>query len=259
MRLALLLVLFLVAPASALTIQIDSVSLGASNTADSTNNVSAAEILTANDSVPDVAGGPFADVDARWAGSVSADDTSASATANWQITFTVIANPGVVYNLVILQELTGAFSFVDDSLGGATGSIGELTGTLGGLPNPLLTMPVGLDGTATSSTTASLPFQRSRILEIDSLVGTQTFTLAFDFAIDAQSVSDQIAVQLGLPGGIAAAAYPGVGDRDASADGHHLLLSTRVLSAPPVPEPGTFALVSLGLVGLAVRGRTRCR
>ena len=258
MRLVLLLLLLLVAPAGALTIQIDSVSLGASNTADSANNLSAAQVLTASDSVPDVAGGPFADVDARWTGSVSADDASASATANWQITFTVIANPGVVYDLVILQELTGAFSFVDDSLGGATGSIGELTGTLGGVPNPLLTMPVGLDGTATSTTTASLPFQRSRILELDALVGTQTFTLAFNFAIDAQSLSDQIAVQLGLPGGIAAADYPGVGDRDASADGHHLLLSTRVLFAP-VPEPGTFALVSLGLVGLAARGRTRCR
>jgi hypothetical protein len=258
MRLVLLLVLLLAAPAGALTIQIDSVSLGASNTADSANNLSAAQVLSASDSVPDVTGGPFAEVDARWAGGVFADDAAASAIANWQITCTVIANPGVVYNLVILQELTGAFSFVDDSLGGATGSIGELTGTLGGLPNPLLTMPVGLDGSATSTTTASLPFQRSRILQLDALVGTQTFTLAFNFDIDAQSLSDQIAVQLGLPGGIAAAAYPGVGERDASLDGHHLSLSTRVIFAP-VPEPGTFALVALGLLGLAARGRTRCR
>ncbi len=258
MRLVLLLVLLLVAPAGALTIQIDSVSLGASNTADSANNVSAAQILTASDSVPDVAGGPFADVDARWAGSVFANDTSASATANWQITFTVIANPGVVYDLVILQELAGAFTIVDDSPGFGAGTIGELTGTLNGLPNPLLTMPVGVDSTATSTATVSVPFQRSRILELDALVGTQTFTLAFNFAIDAQSTLDQIAVQLGLPGGIAAAAYPGVGDRDASADGHHLSLSTRVILAP-VPEPGTFALVSVGLVALAARGRTRCR
>jgi PEP-CTERM motif-containing protein len=258
MRLVLLLVLLLVAPAGALTIQIDSVSLGASNTADSANNVSAAQILTASDTVPDVAGGPFADVDARWAGSVFANDTSASATANWQITFTVIANPGVVYDLVILQELAGAFTIVDDSPGSGSGTVGELTGTLNGLPNPLLTMPVGVDSTATSTATVSVPFQRSRILELDALVGTQTFTLAFNFAIDAQSTLDQIAVQLGLPGGIAAAAYPGVGDRDASADGHHLSLSTRVILAP-VPEPGTFALVSLGLVALAARGRTRCR
>jgi hypothetical protein len=258
MRLALLLLLLLVAPAGALTIEIDSVSLGAGNTADSPNNVSAAQLLSASDSVPDVAGGPFAEVDARWAGSVFANDTSASATANWEITFTVTANPGVVYNLVILQELTGAFSFVDDSLGGATGSIGALTGTLGGAPNPLLTMPIGLDGTATSTGTASVPFQRSRLLELDTLVGTQTFTLAFSFDIDAQSASDQIAVQLGLPGGVAAAAYPGVGARDASLDGHHLSLSTRVLYAP-VPEPGTFALVALGLVALATRGRMRCR
>jgi len=255
MRLVLLLLLLSVAPAGALTIQIDSVSLGSGNTADSANNVSAVQVLTASDSVPDAAGGPFAEVDARWAGSVFADDASASATANWQITFTVIANPGIVYNLVILQELTGAFTFIDDSLGGATGSIGELTGTLGGVPNPLLTMPMGVDGTATTTTTASVPFQRSRLLELPSLVGTQTFTLEFSFDSDAQSLSDQIAVQLGLPGGIAAADYPGVGDRDASLDGHHLSLSTRVI----VPEPGTFALVALGLVGLAARGRTRCR
>jgi hypothetical protein len=116
MRLVLLLLLLFTAPAGALTISIDSVSLGTTNTADSANNVSAAQVLTASDSVPDVTGGPFAEVDARWAGGVFADDASASATANWQITFTVTANPGVVYNLVILQELTGAFSFVDDSL-----------------------------------------------------------------------------------------------------------------------------------------------
>ena len=184
MRLVLLLLLFLAAPAGALTIQIDSVSLGAGNTADSANNASATEILTASDSVPDVTGGPFAEVDAHWQGSVWADDALASATADWQITFTVIANPGVVYNLVILQELAGAFTFLDDSVGNATGSIGELTGTLAGLPNPLLTMPVGVDGTATSATTASVPFQRSRLLELEALVGTQTFTLGFTFGVE---------------------------------------------------------------------------
>jgi len=255
MRLVLLLLLFLAAPAGALTIQIDSVSLGAGNTADSANNASATEILTASDSVPDVTGGPFAEVDARWLGTVFADDAVANATADWQITFTVTANPGVVYNLVILQELTGAFTFLDDSVGNATGSIGELTGTLGGLPNPLLTMPVGVDGAATSDTTASVPFQRSRLLELESMVGTQTFTLAFTFDVSAQSTADQIAVQLGLPGSIGAAAYPGIGDRDASTDGHHLSLSTRVISAP-VPEPGTFTLVALGLIGF---GRMRWR
>ena len=255
MRLVLLLLLLFVAPAGALTIQIDSVSLGASNTADSATNVSAAQLLTASDSVPDVAGGPFADVDARWAGSVFANDASASATANWQVTFTVIANPGVVYDLVILQELAGAFTIVDDSPGFGAGTVGELTGTLNGLPNPLLTMPVGVDSTATSTATVSVPFQRSRILELDALVGTQTFTLAFNFAIDAQSSLDQIAVQLGLPGGIAAADYPGVSGRDAATDGHHLLLSTRVISAP-VPEPSTLPLVLFGLIAFR---RNRCR
>src|SRR5687768_14669692 len=130
MRLALLLLPILAAPAGALTISIDSVSLGSSNTANSVNNVSTTQILTASDSVSDVAGGPFAEVDARWAGSVFTDDASASATANWEITFTVTANPGVVYNVLILQEITGAFSFVDVSLGGATGSIGAVSGTL---------------------------------------------------------------------------------------------------------------------------------
>ncbi len=118
-------------------------------------------------------------------------------------------------------------------------------------------MPVGVDGAATSATTASVPFQRSRLLELEALVGTQTFTLGFTFDISAQSAADQIAVQLGLPGAIDAAAYPGIGGRDASTDGHYLSLSTRVISAP-IPEPGTFALVSLGLVGLALR-RTRWR
>lgn len=247
MRLVPLLLLLLVAPAGALTISIDSVSLGAGNTADSANNASATEILTASDSVPDVAGGLFAEVDARWLGTVFADDTVANATAEWQIAFTVIANPGVVYDILILQELAGAFTFLDDSLGNATGSIGALTGTLDGLPNPLLTMPVGVDGTATSATTASVPFQRSRLLELEGLVGTQTFTLGFTFGADAQSTADQIAVQLGLPGAIGAAAYPGIGDRDASTDGHHLSLSTRVISAP-VPEPSTLPMVLIGLI-----------
>jgi hypothetical protein len=254
MRLVLLLSLVLALPASALTISIDSVSLGGGNTPDSANNASATQVLTASDSVPDVAGGPFAEVEARWLGTVFANDAIAGATANWQISFTVVANPGVVYDLVILQELTGAFTFVDDSPGNATGSVGELTGTLGGVPNPLLTMPIGLDGTATSATTDSVPFQRSRLLELDALAGTQSFTLAFTFDVDAQSTADQIAVQLGLPGAIGASAYPGVGDRDASTDGHHLSLTTRVISA--VPEPGTFALCSLGLVVLGTRRKS---
>jgi PEP-CTERM motif-containing protein len=255
MRLVPLLLLLLVAPAGALTIQIDSVALGASNTPDSANNVSAAQVLTASDSVPDVAGGPFAEVEARWAGSVFANDVNASATANWSITFTVVADPGVVYDLVILQELAGGFSFFDDSPGLAAGSVGELTGTLAGLPNPLLTMPVGVDSTATSTTTVSVPFQRSRLLELDALVGTQTLTLEFSFDIGAQSASDQIAVQLGLPGAISAAAYPGIGGRTATSDGHHLSLSTRVISAP-VPEPSALPLVMLGLIGFR---RKRCR
>ena len=76
MRLVLLLLLLLAAPAGALTIQIDSVSFGAGNTADSANNASATQVLTASDSVPDIAGGPFAEVDARWLGTAFADDAS---------------------------------------------------------------------------------------------------------------------------------------------------------------------------------------
>jgi hypothetical protein len=254
MRLVLLLCLLLVSPAGALTISIDSVSLGAGNTADSANNVSAAQVLTSSDSVPDVAGGPYAEVDARWAGSVFADDTNASATADWSVTFTVTANPGVVYQVLILQELAGSFTFLDDSPGDATASIGELTGTLGGLPNPLLTMPVGVDGSATSAATGSFPFQRSRVLTLDALTGTQSFTLAFTFDVTAASASDQIAAQLGLPGGITAAGYPGISGRDPSTDGHHLSLSTRVISA--VPEPSTLPLLLFGLIGLR---RMRCR
>jgi hypothetical protein len=255
MRLVTLLLLILAAPAGALTIEIDFASLGAGNTADSGNNLSAAQVLTASDSVPDVAGGPYAEADARWAGTLFADDALASATADWSVTFTVIANPGVVYDLLIQQELAGGFTFFDDSPGNATGSVGELTGTLDGLPNPLLTMPVGLDGTATSSTTGSVAFYRNGLLDLQPLVGTQTFTLAFTFDLDAASTGDQIAIQLGLPGEIAAAAYPGIGERDASADGHRLRLQTRVISAP-VPEPGTFTLLALGLLGL---GRMRWR
>jgi len=256
MRLAPLLLLLLAAPAAALTIQMDSVALGASNTPDSANHVSQAQVLTASDSVPDVAGGPFAEVSARWAGSLFANDVDANATASWSITFTVTANPGVVYDLVVLQELAGAFTFFDDSPGLAGGSIGELTGTLEGVPHPLLTMPVGADSVANSAATASVPFQRSRLLEIPALVGTQTFTLAFTFDASATSANDQVAVQLGLPGSIAAAAYPGIGGRTASSDGHHLSLSTRVIEAVPVPEPTTLPLVLFGLLGFR---RKRCR
>jgi hypothetical protein len=257
MRVVSLVLSLLAAPAGALTIQIDSVSLGAGNTADSSNNASATEILTASDSVPDVEGPEFAEVGARWLGTVFANDAVASATADWQIAFTVTADPGVVYNLVILQELVGAFTFLDDdALGSATASVGPLTGTLGGLPNPLLAMPVGVDGTATSATTASIPFQRSRLLELASLVGTQSFTLAFTFDASAQSASDEVAVQLGRAGAIGAAAYPGIGARNASRDGHHVSLSTRVISAP-VPEPGTFALLALGLIGFGGRAWRR--
>lgn len=253
---ALALLLLLAAPAGALTIQIDSVSLGPANTPDSVGNRSTAEVLVASDSVADVAGGPFAEVAARWAGTAFADGASPSrnATADWQITFSISASPGTVYDLVIFQQLVGGFSFVDAGAGNATGSVGPVTGTLAGLPNPLLTMPVGVDGSATSAGTASIPFQRSRLLELDNLVGNQTLTLAFRFDLSAQSALDEVAVQLGLPGDVAAASYPGIGLRDAAADGHFLSLQSRVIAA--VPEPSTLPLVMLGLAALR---RTRCR
>lgn len=56
MRLALLLLLLAVA-SGALTIQVDSVSLGAGHTADSANDPSTTEILTASGSVPLPTGG----------------------------------------------------------------------------------------------------------------------------------------------------------------------------------------------------------
>ena len=247
MRLVLLLSLLLVAPAGALTIQIDSVSLGPGNAADSPNNAERGrsalrERLGARRRRRPVRRGRRA-----LEGSVFAGDAG-ERHRDWTITFTVTANPGVVYNVVIFQELAGAFSFLDDSPGDATGSVGEVTGTLAGLPNPLLTMPVGIDGAATSSTTASIPFQRSRLLELEAWSEPRRFTLGFAFAIDAQSATRRRGAA--RPAGRdAAAAYPGIGLRDAGADGHRLSLSTRVILA--VPGALDVPLVVLGLVGLA--------
>ena len=180
-----------------------------------------------------------------------------TATAEYQITFTVDNPTGETYRIDIDQLRMGALTVVDDdATGGATGAatLNASTGSVDGIVNA--TLALAAVPTFSQGTTGSSAFsQNGTTLSITDNALSRAFTLNFTWTGNATSTKDEGAIRMGVQGGLTAATaddYPGVGGRTLGSDGHFVTVTTTIISAP---EPEPVALVALGLVALALRVR----
>lgn len=267
--------------AGALSISAVAVSMNAGNTANFKNDTltdyrefrSAASVLDSGGSVADWFA---ASVNAatRYASTTDADGGVAtapaqSATSNYHITFTVSAGAGWSYDVTIDTSRIGAITRVDDGTGGGNANIGAITGKLNGVTNGTLGSGMGSVSMGQGTGAANTPFsQSSPTLTLSGLTGTNVITLDFSWSSYAQSTcsgtgcsatgNDEMAVRLGeadTSGGSSAGDYPGVGSRTQSADGHFVDVTATLTSY--VPEPGSLALLAVGMAGLARFGRRK--
>ena len=99
----------------------------------------------------------------------------------------------------------------------------------------------------------------SNAINLGTFSGPQAFSLRFTFLTEASAPqsalgADEAAARFGANGPLSGATaddYPGPGDvvdRNQALDGHFMTATVTVLT---VPEPGTFALLGFGLVGMA--------
>jgi MYXO-CTERM domain-containing protein len=181
-----------------------------------------------------------------------------SATAEYQITFTVDNPAGHTYRIDIDTLRVGALTNVTDDAGDSTITLGAVTGSVDAVVNGALALATV--GPFTSDSTGTSTFSQSgTTLSITDSALSRTFTLNFTWNGTAFSNKDEAAIRMGIGGGITGATaddYPGQGSRTLANDGHFVTVNTQIISTP---EPTPAALIALGLVGLALRARRQIR
>jgi hypothetical protein len=258
------------APADALTMTVDSMSVLAGHTADHLTGTTSElrtlmSILDAGGSTADVIGNDVIG-STRYASSVSINESGAGAsnndtTTNYRITFTVDGEGAATYDVTIDTTRIGAFTLVSDPGGAdASASMSGVTGTSSeaGTGSLDLALLGGLSGAGDQD----LEFNQSGQFTITGLTGVTVINL--DFTWDSTTFSDQhqAAIRMGLDGTIGAITaddYPGVVGTPRPImgnDGHFVDITATVTA---VPEPGTALLLTMGLIGLTISGRRRKR
>jgi hypothetical protein len=257
--------------ARALALSGITVSLGASNTADTRTNAGANRVEIASTAglvgsapapVPDVVGASVS-FDARYAGLLALDreagggSTARSATSEWTITFTIDNPLGLLYQVDIDTSRLGALTLVDDGGGGGTVSLGAVTGLLDGVADPALALPALADLTGNDGGDQGFAQTGTTLSLVDS-APSRTFTLVFSWSASVTSSRDEGAVRLGVPGTltgvVTADDYPGVGGRPAADDGHFVRVGVTILPNP-VPSPSALELLLTGFALFALRRR----
>jgi hypothetical protein len=179
---------------------------------------------------------------------------------DYVVTIAVDAAVGETWELEVDNSRYGALTLVDDDAGRAQARAQDVLVTVSGAT---LT-----SGTLDLAATANLNSSTGGYTDISQLasgtlagVGAQTVTLQFNFQLRTHTIAaggagDEASVRMGLASNLSAFTagdYPGLGFRTLSSDGQ--FVSARLVT----PEPGTFLPVSLGLLGLAIFGRSRER
>lgn len=266
-------------PAQAVSIQLTGVSLtlNAANTANQTassagnltsinqpdgggsNPYGATGVIDAGGLDSDAQIGNTLDAATRYASAVWADGSvTRNMTSSYRITFSVNADPGVLYDLMLSHDLEGVLQTDSPGLlngcGGCAASVSNVTATVisngGGVVGGSLVQNTALSiGGDTESNVTAAP----ALLTITGLSGNQTFVIDFSWTASAATgASDDAAARFGLqPNG---GAFYGNPSLSGPGDGHFVNIQTTVTM---IPEPETFALFALGLAGLAWGSRAR--
>ena len=277
------LALGLASPANAISISVDSLVFGASNTPDFMNgaannttkqeNRSSLQVLDAGGVAADLLGSSVS-ASTRYAQLVMADrdnngPASRSATAHYHLTFTVDAPLGIVYDLEIDTLRLGALTSGDDStLGTANVVLGAVNGIYSGPGAPVGGLNMLGQSFFDQFTPRNDSINQSNSLTIAGLSGPQVITLTFDWNASASSngttgtfgwPGDEAAMRLGISTsytGAAAATYPGPGSRNAAGDGHFVNISATIVE---VPEPSTYVLAGLSVLSFGAVALRRRR
>ena len=263
-------------PAAAATISGISIAKNAGNTVDFFDDAGCiASVATSTVSTSAVTPTSF---DARYAAVVGADrggcgssgTTTQSFTGNFSITFSVTATASNAWFLTLDVLRIGAQTIISDGSGNGSVALGALTGsetgagslTSGSMSLAALTT-LSNSGSPGSSPNTAFNQAASAVISGIGTGGLQNVVLNFVFTASAVTVDpaggsnqgDEAALRMGIDSALTqytADNYPGVGLRNLSTDGIFVLFQL-----DEAPEPGTGALLGLGLLGLGLRGRLR--
>ncbi len=257
-------VLLAASPAGAITISGVSATLGAGNSPDTlgsnNSNVSLAEVLDSGGTVADAVSASVS-AGVRYAANAWADKAAFTSehdidlTHEYDIMFTVTADPGIVYDVQFNSILKGLIvTEDDDSFGYAKTQLHEVTVTLGSV--------VQVDH-GTSKQLLALDYYDSSQAFAESGTSTltdQTGTIDLNFNVSFTSKQYSWTDESGLLLGLDEANSPfftdvsdnSVHGRTAADDGHFFSITASVTA---VPEPSAALLLATGLVILAARRR----
>jgi hypothetical protein len=209
----------------------------------------------------------------RFAANVAADRSAATggstATASDAVNYTVSFNVAPVfaitqYTVSVSTSILGAVTALDDGSGvsgSGTAVMTAVSGFLSNVANASLNLASAANQNGTSNTSGvATQFSANNVLNLGPFTGPQTITLKFTWTMTASSPQsliggDEQAVRLGFAGplgGASADEYPGVGNRNINNDGHFVTVQ---VTPTLIPEPGTWLLMGLGLLGLPILRR----
>ena len=270
--------LFAAGSAQALSVAATSAALGAGNSADASGstaaNVSQVDVTAAGGTTADVIGATET-AGARYSANAWADQVAFSGsntvnlTHSYDVTFTINADAGTLYDVVVNTVFSGLIQTIDDDYWGeASAGVDNFAATMslnGGastsmaslVPGSVYLVAMGYYGG--SDSIGHTAAEGAGLTDLSGLT-TLAFNVSFDSTITSYTDEGGFLFgqdEAGGASGVEAGEYssPLGSLRTIGDDGSFLAVTATVTSTNPIPEPGSFALLSLGLLGLAVYSR----